>query len=145
MGAEWILGFCGFVDAFSLFERDQDAQNPKIRIISQQPNDQNRILILRATPSAAGPFSLETSWEILLATILTPREQPSIHLNIPCLFFSSDAFFLTFRDSIFAPREHLGRPFWHLGSALGCDFGVSGAPWVAILAPQGRLGGPWEQ
>ena len=55
------------------------------------------------------------------------------------------AFFLTFRDSIFAPREHLGRPFWHLGSILRSHFGVSGAPWEAILAPRDHPGGPWEQ
>ena len=55
------------------------------------------------------------------------------------------AFFLAFRDSIFAPREHLGRPFWHLGSTLGSHFGVSEAPWEAILAPRDHPGGPWEQ
>ena len=48
-------------------------------------------------------------------------------------------------DSIFAPREDLGRPFWHLGSTLGCYFGVSEAPWEAILAPRDHPGGPWEQ
>ena len=54
-------------------------------------------------------------------------------------------FFLAFRDSIFAPWEHLGRPFWHLGSTLGSHFGVSEAHWEAILAPRDHLGGPWEQ
>ena len=87
-----------------------------------------RRIILRATPSAAGPFSSEAAWEIILATILTPREQPRIHFNISCFFSlrmpfgKLGAFFLTFRDPIFAPREHLGIPF--------C---TSGAPWVAIL------------
>ena len=33
-----------------------------------------------------------------------------------------------------ASREHLGRPFWHLGSTLGRHFRTSGPP-----------GGPWEQ
>ena len=46
------------------------------------------------------------------------------------------AFFFTFWDRIFAPREHLGGPFWHLGGTLGNYFGVSGAPWEAILAPR---------
>ena len=32
--------------------------------------------------------------------------------------------------------------FWHLGSTLGGHFGVSGAPWEAILAPRDH---PWEQ
>ena len=55
------------------------------------------------------------------------------------------AFFLTFRDSIFATREHLGGSFWHLGSTLGSYFGVSGAPWEAILAPRDHPGRPREQ
>ena len=55
------------------------------------------------------------------------------------------AFFLTFRDHIFAPRDHLGEPFWHLWSTLGGHFGVSGAPWEAILALRDRPGRPWEQ
>ena len=44
------------------------------------------------------------------------------------------AFFLTFWDPNFAPREHLGKPFWHLGSTLGGHFRTSDHP-----------GGPWEQ
>ena len=44
-----------------------------------------------------------------------------------------------------APREHLGWPFWHLGSTLGGHFGTSGARWGAILAPWDHPGGPWEQ
>ena len=44
-----------------------------------------------------------------------------------------------------APQEHLGRPFWHLGSTLGSHFGVSEAPWEAILATRDHPGGPWEQ
>ena len=55
------------------------------------------------------------------------------------------AFFLTFRDPIFAPREHLEGPFWHFGSTMGSYFGVSEAPWEAILAPRDHPGGPWEQ
>ena len=55
------------------------------------------------------------------------------------------AFFLTFLDPTFPPREHLGGPFWHLGSTLGGHFGVSGAPGEAILAPRDHPGGPWEQ
>ena len=55
------------------------------------------------------------------------------------------AFFLTFWDSIFATREHLGGPFWHLGSTLGSYFGVSGAPWEAIWYLETTPGGPWEQ
>ena len=70
-----------------------------------------------------------------LTTILTPREQRSIHLNISC-FFSPQmqlgelgAFFLTLRDSIFAPQEHLGD-----------HFDISGAPWVVILVSRKHLG-----
>ena len=55
------------------------------------------------------------------------------------------AFFLTFRGPVFAPREHLGRPFWHLGSTLVSHFGVSEAPWDAILALRDHPGRPWEQ
>ena len=55
------------------------------------------------------------------------------------------AFFLTFRDPIFASREHLGRPFWDVGTTLGSHFGISGAHWGAILAPRDHPGGPWEQ
>ena len=55
------------------------------------------------------------------------------------------AFFLAFRDSIFASREHLRKRFWHFGSTLGSNFGTSGAPWEAILAPRDHPGGPWEQ
>ena len=54
------------------------------------------------------------------------------------------AFFLTFRDPIFAPREHLGKLFWHLGTAKGTHFGISGAHWDAIFAPRDP-GRPWEQ
>ena len=36
--------------------------------------------------------------------------------------------------AILAPRE-----------TLGCHFGISGAPWAVILAPQEHLGGTWEQ
>ena len=32
-------------------------------------------------------------------------------------------------------------PFPHYGS----HFGISGAPWEAILAPRDHPGGPWEQ
>ena len=83
--------------------------------------------------------------------IVTPREQPSIHFNISCLFSPQIpferlcAFFLTFRDPIFAAQEHLGIPFWHLGSTLGNHFGVSEAPWEAILAHRDHPGEPWEQ
>ena len=94
---------------------------------------------------------LESSISAFRKTILTLREQPSVHLNISC-FFSPQlpfgelgAFFLAFWDSMFAPREHLGRPFWHLGSTLGSQFGVSEAPSEAILAPRDHPGGPWEQ
>ena len=38
-----------------------------------------------------------------------------------------------------------GLPFWHLESTLGGHFGVSRAPWEAILAPRDHPGGPWEQ
>ena len=55
------------------------------------------------------------------------------------------AFFLTFRDPIFAPWEHLGKPFWHLGTTMGIHFGISGAHWEAILALRDHPGGPWEQ
>ena len=55
------------------------------------------------------------------------------------------AFFLAFWDSIFAPRDHLGRPFWHLGSTLGSHVGVSDAPWEAIFALWNHPGEPWEQ
>ena len=46
---------------------------------------------------------------------------------------------------IFAAQEHLGRPFWDVGTTLGSHFGISGAPWGAILAPRVHPGGPWEQ
>ena len=36
-------------------------------------------------------------------------------------------------------------PFWHLGSTLGSHFGVSGAPWEAILALRNHPGRPREQ
>ena len=36
-------------------------------------------------------------------------------------------------------------PFWHLGRTLGSNFGTSGAPLEAILAPRDHPGGPWEQ
>ena len=36
--------------------------------------------------------------------------------------------------TILASREHLGEPFWHLGSTLGGHFGIRDHP-----------GGPWEQ
>ena len=52
---------------------------------------------------------------------------------------------MTFLEPIFDSQEHLGGPFWHLGSTLGSRFGVSGAPWEAILAPRDHPGGPWEQ
>ena len=75
-------------------------------------------------------------------------EHPFQHL----IFFSPrmpfgnlGAFFLTFRDSIFAPREHLWKAFWHLRTTLGSHFGISGAPWEAILASRDHPGGPWEQ
>ena len=55
------------------------------------------------------------------------------------------AFFLTFRDPISAPRQHLGKPFWHLGTTMGTHFGISGAHWDAIFAPRDHPGGPWEQ
>ena len=55
------------------------------------------------------------------------------------------ALFLTFRDPIFAAREHFGEPILHLGSTLGGHFGVSGAPWEVILAHRNHPGGPWEQ
>ena len=46
---------------------------------------------------------------------------------------------------ILTPREHLAEPFLHLGTTLGGNFSVSGAPWEAILAPRDHPGGPWEQ
>ena len=78
--------------------------------------------ILRATPSAAGPFwllavAILRAWCLHWGTISAPREQPSIHLNIPCLFSPQmplgefGAFFLAFRDSLFARQEPLGGPF----------------------------------
>ena len=48
-------------------------------------------------------------------------------------------------ENILAPQDHLGEPFWHLGSTLGSHVGMSGAPWEAILAPRDHPGGPWEQ
>ena len=78
--------------------------------------------ILRATPSAAGPLWLRG------IAIWGPR----------CLLFD-------ILGGILAPREHLGEPFWHLGSTLGGHFGTSGAPWEAILAPRDHPEGPWEQ
>ena len=44
-----------------------------------------------------------------------------------------------------APLDHLGLPFSYLGSTLGSYFGISGAPWEAILASWDHPGGPWEQ
>ena len=49
-------------------------------------------------------------------------------------FGSLGASFLTFLE-----------PFWHLGTTFGGNFGISGAPWEAILAPWDHPGGPWEQ
>ena len=89
---------------------------------------------------------LESSNSAFRKTILTRREQPSIHFNISCFFprmpFGElGAFFSTFRNPIFATREHLGRLFWHLGSTLGGHFSISGAPWEAMLAPRAHPGG----
>ena len=36
-------------------------------------------------------------------------------------------------------------PCWHLGSALGGHFGISGAPWEAILAPRDHTGKRWDE
>ena len=88
-------------------------------------------------------LSLESSISAFRKTILTLREQPSIHLNISCFFFlprmpfgKLGAFFFEIsgsyfctpgapRGTILAPREHLGMPFWCLGSSLGGHFGTT--------------------
>ena len=49
------------------------------------------------------------------------------------------AFFLSFRDPILAPREHLREP----GSTLDGHFGVSDAPWEVIFALRDHPGGPY--
>ena len=44
------------------------------------------------------------------------------------------------------PDRHL-EPFRGLGASFlipGSNFGTSGAPWGAILAPRHHPGGPWE-
>ena len=53
--------------------------------------------------------------------------------------------FWDFRTHFFATWERLGVLVWRLGSTLGRDFGISGAPWEAILASRDHPGGPWEQ
>ena len=40
---------------------------------------------------------------------------------------------------------YFGSPFSHPGSTSGDHFGISGAPWEAILALRDHPGGPWEQ
>ena len=67
--------------------------------------------ILRAAPSAAGPFWLRgiaiwEPWYLLF--------------DIP--------------GTILAPWEHLGWPFWRLGSTLGSHFGTPGPPWKTMGA-----------
>ena len=79
-------------------------------------------ILLRATPSAAGPLF----FKILFA--LASRDR---HLGP---FGGLGASFLTFWES-----------FWNLGSTLGSHFGISGARWEAILGPWDHPGGPWEQ
>ena len=84
---------------------------------------------------------LEASISAFRKTILTLREQPSIHFNIifsPQLPFGElGAFFLASWDPVFACREHLGASLPHLGSTLGSHFGVSDAPREAILEDHG--------
>ena len=68
---------------------------------------------------------------------------------------SSVLSFLTFWDPIFETREHLGKPFWPLGTPweailasrehLGRPFWHLGTNLGAILAPRDHPGGPWEQ
>ena len=94
---------------------------------------------------------LESSGSAFRKTILTSREQPSIHFNISCFFVPSSCHWRArcllfgisgfhFRipgapwETILALREHLGEPFWHFGSTSGSHFGT----WD-------YAGGPWEQ
>ena len=73
--------------------------------------------ILRATPSAASPFWL-----------------PGVAIR------GLGASILTFWETILAPREHPGLPFWHLGTTLE-DRGAAG--WTRDCGLQGftRFGG----
>ena len=49
------------------------------------------------------------------------------------------------RRGLLAPRGfHLGVRCLHF-DILGDHFGISGAPWGAILTPRDHAGGPWEQ
>ena len=65
--------------------------------------------------------------------------------SVQLLLRELGGFFLAFWDSIFASWEHLRKRFWHFGSTLGGNFGTSGAPWEAILAPRDHPGKPWEE
>ena len=93
--------------------------------------------ILRATPSAAGPFCfiglLCRDLGVLVVCFCS-------HFTYHA-FFSSDCHFGSSVPSFW----HSGTPFWHLGSTLGCRFDTSRAPRDAILAPRNHPGGPWEQ
>ena len=71
---------------------------------------------------------LESCISAFRETILTPRQQPSIHCNIISCFFSPRM-----------PFEQLGalfftfwNPFLHRRSTLGNYFGISGTPWVCL-------------
>ena len=68
----------------------------------------------------------------------TLGEQPSTHFNISCFFP-----FSCHMGSSVPSFWHFGTPFSHPGSTSGNDFGTSGAPWGAILAPREHLGMPF--
>ena len=100
-------------------------------------------LVLFKKPYRLKPYSLILCESSISAFRETISEYHVFSLQMP--FGKLGAFFLTFRDPTFSPREHLGKQFWQLGTTMGTHFGISGAHWEAIFAPRDKLGGPWGQ